>query len=65
MATPKNYKKPQKADWVREGGIIGDDAMERMEDFITSGSGVSDEVIDVGCEPNEKFVTEKKRPGVE
>ncbi len=44
--------KPEKAEWVRSGGFIGDKSMEDLQRFAEDGCGVSEQVKDVGSDPN-------------
>lgn len=48
--------KPKPASWVRSGGMIGSDAMERLERFDEEGLGVSEGVFNVDCMPNERVM---------
>ena len=48
--------KPEPSSWVRSGGMIGSDAMERLERFDEEGLGVSEEVIGVDAMPNESVM---------
>ncbi len=48
--------KPKPSSWVRSGGMIGSDAMERLEKFDEEGLGVSEEVVDVGAMPNDPIM---------
>lgn len=62
MAKPK---KPAKADWIRTAGFIGDDSMERMEEWNINGSGVSEEIRNVDCDPNSDIINNHNQKGVE
>jgi hypothetical protein len=65
VAKPKGKTK----DWVRTGGFIGDDTMERMDEFNSKGAGVdSSKVKHVGGQqdPNEGVsLLKTKMPGAE
>jgi hypothetical protein len=52
----RGMQKPAKWVYSKSGGAMGDQDMERMEDFLQSGSGVDETVEDVGASPNEKFL---------
>lgn len=59
-------KKPAKSNWIRTGGYVGDESMEMMEKFNREGSGVSDEVRNVGSDPNDDIHVEgAPREGVD
>ena len=53
---PRRGQKPKPSSWVRSGGMIGSDAMERLEKFDEEGLGVSEEVIGVDAMPNERVM---------
>ncbi len=48
--------KPEPSSWVRSGGMIGSDAMARLEKFDEEGLGVSEDVVDVDAMPNERVM---------
>ncbi len=53
---PRRGAKPKPSSWVRSGGMIGSDAMERLEKFDEEGLGVSEEVFAVGSMPNDPIM---------
>lgn len=53
MKPRKGLPKPKPAQRVRNGGAVGDSSMEDAEEWMQRGSGVSEDVRNVGAMPNE------------
>lgn len=66
MAKPKRQppRPAKKSSWVRTGGAVGDDSMDEMNKFIEDGCGVSEEVSDVGCMPNDPVMRPVRRRNI-
>lgn len=47
--------------WDRTGGFMGDPTMARMERWNADGAGVSEEIVDVGSDPNADLHLKKGR----
>lgn len=53
-------KKGSKQNWVRTGGAIGDNSMDKLDQYHEDGGGVDETVEDVEAQPNAKFLNRKK-----
>lgn len=54
--------KGKPAKWVRSGGAIGDDAMEKMESWNQDGAGVDEDDVEAVCDmPNERVMRPEKK----